>query len=97
MVEEMGVGEAKRRFSELVSRIVYKGERFVIQRNGKSVVALVPAEDLDAFEAEPQEPRGLMAAVGAWAEFGDEQVDEMVEGLYRQRVQAQDRIVDLEA
>ena len=97
MVEEMGVGEAKRRFSELVSRIVYKGERFVIQRNGKSVVALVPAEDLDAVEAEPQEPRGLMAAVGAWAEFGDEQVDEMVEGLYRQRRQAQDRVVDLEA
>lgn len=96
MVEEMGVGEAKRRFSELVSRVVYRGERFVIQRNGKSVVALVPAEDLDTVETEPREPRGLMAAVGAWAEFGDEQVDEMVEGLYRQRGQAQDRVVDLE-
>jgi len=96
MVEEMGVGEAKRRFSELVSRVVYRGERFVIQRNGKSVVALVPAEDLDAVETEPRAPRGLMAAVGAWAEFGDERVDEMVEGLYRQRGQAQDRVVDLE-
>ena len=47
MVDVLGVAEAKRRFSELMSRVEYRGERFIIQRHGRTMAALVPADDLD--------------------------------------------------
>ncbi len=50
MSTSVGVGEAKRRLSELMSRVVYLGERFVIERRGKPMVALVSAEDLARLE-----------------------------------------------
>ena len=95
MVNVVGVGEAKRRMSEIMSRVVYKGERFVIERRGKPMVALVSTDDLERLEREGQgAPMGLLAAVGAWADF--EELDETVEEIYRQRGSSQDRPVSLE-
>ena len=91
----LGVGEAKQRFSELMSRVAYKRERFLIERHGRPMAALVSAEDLERLEHEPQAPRGLLAAVGAWADY--EELDQVVESIYRQREEAQDRRVDLES
>ncbi len=94
MASVLGVGEAKKRLSELMSRVVYRGERFVIQRRGKAMAALVSAEDLARLEQEPVAPKGLLAAVGAWADF--EEIDQVVEGIYRQRRRARDRAVALD-
>lgn len=95
MASVLGVGEAKKRLSELMSRVVYKGERFVIQRRGRPMVALVSAEDLARLEEEPAAPKGLLAAVGAWADF--EELDEVMQEIYRQRRRARDRAVALQA
>ena len=89
MSTSVGVGEAKRRLSELMSRVVYRGERFVIERRGKPMVALVSAEDLARLEQKPVAPGGLLAALGAWADF--EEMDELVAGIYEQRLEARDR------
>lgn len=94
MASVLGVGEAKKRLSELMSRVVYKGERFVIQRRGRPMVALVSAEDLARLEEEPAAPKGLLAAVGAWADF--EELDRVVQEIYRQRRRARDREVALQ-
>ena len=91
----LGVGEAKKRFSELMSRVAYKRERFLIQRRGRSMVALVSEEDLERLEREPVAPKGLVAALGAWADY--EKIDQVVENIYRQREEAQDRPVHLES
>ena len=91
MANVLGVGDAKRRFSEIMSRVAYKKERFLVQRRGRPMAALVSAEDLDRLEHEPVAPRGLLAAVGAWAEF--EGLDHLVDEIYRQRERAQDRAV----
>jgi prevent-host-death family protein len=91
----LGVGEAKKRFSELMSRVAYKRERFLIERRGRPMVALVSAEDLECLEHEPVAPKGLLAAVGAWADY--EEIDQLVENIYRQREGAQDRPVVLES
>ena len=91
MANVLGVGDAKRRFSEIMSRVAYKKERFLVQRRGRPMAALVSAEDLDRLEHEPVAPRGLLAAVGAWAEFED--LDHLVDEIYRQRERAQDRAV----
>lgn len=88
----MSVAEAKKRLSELMSRVAYKGERFLIERRGKPMAALVSVEDLARLEKGVEAPKGLMAVVGALAEF-DEDVDKMIEDIYRQRGQAKDRAV----
>ena len=43
---------------------------------------------------EHKAPQGLIAAVGAWSEF--EQIDEMVEHIYKQREESWDREVKLD-
>ena len=92
MAAIMGVGEAKKRFSELMSRVAYNRERFLIERRGRPMVALVSAEDLERLEQEPLAPKGLL---GAWADY--EELDQVVESIYRQREEAQDRPVALES
>lgn len=89
----IGVAEAKRRFSELMSRVLYKGERFLIERKGKPVAAMVGLEDLKRIEqtASKEERKGLLAAVGAWADFQD--LDQIIAEIYRDRKQAVDRKV----
>jgi len=50
---KLTVTEARRNWSDLIDRVAFKGERVILCRNGKSVVALVSAEDaafLDALE-----------------------------------------------
>ena len=86
MLTLLGVGEAKRDLSELMSRVVYKGERFIIQRRGKPMVALVSVEDLNRLDDHPMAPGGLLAALGAWADY--EEMDQVMEEIYRQRQQA---------
>lgn len=95
MPDVLGVGDAKKKFSELMSRVAYKHERFLIERRGRRMAALVSAEDLERLESEPVAPKGLLAAVGAWSEHDD--IDEMVADIYRQRDAAQDRPVTLDA
>ena len=94
MTSVLGVGEAKKRLSELMSRVVYRGERFLIRRRGRPMAALVSADDLARLEQEPAAPRGLLAAVGAWADF--EELDEVVQEIYQQRERARDRVVALD-
>ena len=42
--------EARGRFSELVNRAAYMGERTVIRRRGKGMAAIVPIEDFELLE-----------------------------------------------
>jgi len=70
MTEEMGVAEAKRRFSELIER-VRRGERFLVTRRGKPVLALVPPESAET-PARDRAPAGLLAIVGAIEDWDHE-------------------------
>jgi hypothetical protein len=45
------------------------------------------------LEQEPVAPKGLLMAVGVWGDF--EELDELVEEIYRQRQHALDRAVSL--
>ena len=91
MANIKSVADAKKTLSELMSRAAYNNVRFLIQCRGKPMAALVSIEDLTRLEKELVARKGLLAAV---AEF--EELESMVEEIYRQREQAQDRPVDLE-
>ena len=94
MGNERTVADAKKHLSELMSRVAYNHERFIIERRGKPMAALVSIEDLARLEEETAEPRGLLAAVGALADFDG--LDEMIKEIYLQREQANDRAVELD-
>lgn len=86
MAEVLSVAEAKRRFSELIDRVGH-GERFVVTRRGKPVLALVPAEESEAKQAE--RPLGLLSIVGAFADAPE--FEEVMKDVVRQRRRSRGR------
>ena len=47
----MSVAEAKNRFSDVLRRAEYGGERVIVERHGKPVAAIVSTDDLRRLEA----------------------------------------------
>jgi prevent-host-death family protein len=41
---------AREALSDVINRVAYQGERIVLERHGKDVVAMVPVEDLQLLE-----------------------------------------------
>lgn len=50
MAHEIPVTQARAEFAELINRVVYGGERVVVTRHGKPLIALVSAADLQRLE-----------------------------------------------
>ncbi|MFZ3571995.1 type II toxin-antitoxin system Phd/YefM family antitoxin [Streptomyces sp. BH097] len=57
MAYEIPVTQARAELADLINRVVYGGERVVVTRHGKPLVALVSAADLERLEA-MREPVG---------------------------------------
>lgn len=95
MAERIPATEVKSRLAELLSRAGYGKERFLIERKGKPVAALVSTADLARLEhAEPTDGRkGLLAGIGAWAEY--EAINRFIADVYEARERAADRPVTL--
>lgn len=60
MTLEIPVTEARAQLSDLINRVGYGGERIVLTRHGKPLVALVPAADLEATPTRDEEPAVLL-------------------------------------
>jgi prevent-host-death family protein len=84
---EIGVAEAKRRFSELLDRVA-DGERIVVERRGRPAVVLVPPHDEAASGARPA-PVGFAALAGALAELPE--LDEILRDVAAARAASTDR------
>ena len=82
--------EAKAKFSEIINRVLYRKEKFMITKKGK-VVALVSTvnEKQDASSGE-----GLIRAKGTLAQE-DRLVDDMIANIYEARIKETDRKVRL--
>ncbi|MER5178444.1 type II toxin-antitoxin system Phd/YefM family antitoxin [Streptomyces sp. NPDC002896] len=50
MAYEIPVTQARSELADLINRVVYGGERVVVTRHGKPLVALVSAADLQRLE-----------------------------------------------
>lgn len=48
---KISVSEAREDFSEVVNQVCYSGERMILHRRGKDLVALVPVSDLEMLES----------------------------------------------
>jgi prevent-host-death family protein len=62
MTTYISVADAKRRFADVLGAVRYRGERFVIERNGTPMAALVPLDD----ERAPRKEGGFLALVGVF-------------------------------
>ncbi len=92
MTESFDIAQAKSRLSELMNRVAYGKERFLICKRGRPVAAIVSTEDLAQLECAPQIRRGLLGAVGALSDIDD--WDELIDDVVRSR--SRDRDVRLE-
>lgn len=54
--ERVGTHEAKTHLSEYLNRVLYRGERILIERHGKLVAALVSTADLERLASSPGVP-----------------------------------------
>ncbi len=81
----ISVAEAKRRFADVLGAVRYRGERYVVERNGTPMAALVPLEDLAAPTAGGS--AGFLALVGAFDDAPEfaESVDLAIGTRHRQR------------
>ncbi|NEB01116.1 type II toxin-antitoxin system Phd/YefM family antitoxin [Streptomyces sp. SID13726] len=63
MAYEIPVTQARAELADLINRVVYGGERVVVTRHGKPLVALVSAADLERLEElrEPVEDQVISA------------------------------------
>ncbi|MEV7319649.1 type II toxin-antitoxin system Phd/YefM family antitoxin [Streptomyces sp. NPDC093970] len=63
MAYEIPVTQARAELADLINRVVYGGERVVVTRHGKPLVALVSAADLERLEelSEPAEDQVVSA------------------------------------
>ena len=96
MRKYISIAEAKSKFSEVIARTIYAGERFIVRRRGKPVAAIVGIDDLKKIQlTESSEDTGtLLAAAEAWADFKD--LDRVIEDIYRSRRKSTDRKVTIE-
>jgi prevent-host-death family protein len=46
----VSISKARQELAELTNRVAYAKERFVLERNGKPVAAVVSVDDLEALE-----------------------------------------------
>lgn len=86
----LSVAEAKSHFSEYVSKVAYTGEKFVIAKRGKPLVALVSIEDLENIKVS-QEEKGLSEIIGKWKNF--EEIEDNINKAYYSREEDRGRDV----
>jgi len=55
MTKRVSVAEAKSKLSELLGRVAYGGERFIIEKRGRPMAALGPVPEAPAEEAPAEE------------------------------------------
>ena len=66
---EIGVADIRANLADVINRVAYGGERIVLQRRGKQVLAVVPMEDLALIE-EMENRADIRAALKARKEKG---------------------------
>lgn len=65
MAYEIPVTQARAELAELINRVVYGGERVVVTRHGKPLVALVSAADLQRLEGEESAEEQVIRSVSS--------------------------------
>ena len=93
MLEHISAAQAKSHFSEILSRVLYAHDQFVIERKGKPVAVLVDVSTVGLAGKKSGKKEGLLNAVGAWKDLKG--LDRIISGIYTRRKASKDRNVTL--
>ena len=85
------LSEAKAKFSEIINRIVFRNEQFVITKKGKAVARVSPIGQSDSDGTH----EGLIQACSCLRDICEDDIDEMVTHIYETRSSEIDRKVDI--
>jgi prevent-host-death family protein len=66
---EIGVAEIRSNLADVINRVAYGGERIILQRRGKRVLAVVSIEDLETLNS-LEDKADVKAALKARKEKG---------------------------
>lgn len=100
MAKRVSAAHAKAHLADLVARVAYGDEQYVIERRGRPIAALVSVADLERLQqgrATSTRPQGALALAGAWREVEDAALDALVAEIYAERERDTGRRVSLEA
>ncbi|MPY55797.1 type II toxin-antitoxin system Phd/YefM family antitoxin [Streptomyces spongiae] len=70
MAYEIPVTQARAELADLINRVVYGGERVVVTRHGKPLVALVSAADLERLEESAATDEPVISSVSSVRDTG---------------------------
>lgn len=73
---EIGVADIRANLADVINRVAYGGERIVLQRRGKQVLAVVPMEDLELLNT-MEDRADVKAALKARKEKGGVTLEEI--------------------
>ena len=78
----ISVADAKKHFADVLGEVRYKGTRYIVERNGTPMAALVPLSDLP----EQSRSKGVLALAGAFAD-APELTEALTEAVAARRTQ----------
>lgn len=81
--QTMNVSEARRQFSDVLNRVYRKQGRFVVEKNGIPMAAIVPMSDLSWARNREEGRRGLLDALNqtrsAFADVPEDEIEREIE------------------
>ncbi|QTA79219.1 Toxin-antitoxin system, antitoxin component, Phd-like [Desulfonema limicola] len=83
--EIMAVAEAKKRFSEIISKSAYSDQRIIITKRNRPIAAVISIEDLHSLE-QIEKRKGLMEIIGKWQNFDEinDAIDNIVDKRHKE-------------
>jgi prevent-host-death family protein len=95
--KHISVADAKARFADVLDGVLHRGERYVVERHGREVAAIVALADLKKLDRPASEKAGAMALVGLWQGVPDEELDALLDDLRASRDRDTGRAVEFGA
>ena len=96
--KHISVADVKARFADVLDGVLHRGERYVVERHGREVAAIVALADLEKLDRAPSgKASGAMALVGLWQDVPDDEIDAFLADLRASRDRDTGRPVEFSA
>jgi prevent-host-death family protein len=77
MERELGVTEARKEFSDLVEKVQYQGDTYIISRHGKPAAAVVPVKVYENWRRQRKELFSLFREMQKEADLDPEAAEQL--------------------
>ena len=77
MERELGVTEARKEFSDLVEKVQYQGDAYIISRHGKPAAAVVPVQVYENWRRQREELFDLIRGMQAEVDLDPAEADRL--------------------